>query len=154
MIRQDDILLNNMSDLPFEEYGCALFDVQYLSVMYGENTFKREHFISECENWLRSKVIDKETTILKWDRLLQDSGLPYKLVFEDGTHKLHSMRELQSGELQLLYLYNPQTGFHHFVVGDEGDHIMYDSLGESETAKAYRKGKAYVESRRVFRRIK
>lgn len=153
MIRQDDVLLNSMSELPFEEFGCALFDIQYLSVMHGTNTFKREHFILECENWLKAGVIDDETAILNWDRLCQDSGFPYQLVFEDGTHKLHPMRELREDELQLLYLYNPDTGYHHFVVADEYDHIMYDSLGESETVRAYKKGKAHIESRRVFRRV-
>jgi len=154
MIRQDDVLLNSMSDLPFKEFGCALFDIQYLSVMYGDNTFKREHFLMECENWLKSGVIDKETTILNWNRLCQDSGLPYRLVFENRTHKLHRLRKLQEDELQLLYLYNPETKFHHFVVADKDDKVVYDSLGNSVTVQAYKKGIAYIKSRRVLRRIK
>jgi len=153
MIRQDDVLLNNMSELPFEEFGCALFDIQYLAVMHGTNTFKRDNFLLECENWIKAGVIGKETQILNWNKLCQDSGLPYRLVFEDKTHKLHSLRKLEENELQILYLYNPETGFHHFVVGDENDNITYDSLGESVTGKAYKKGVAYIESRRVFRRI-
>lgn len=154
MIRQDDVLLNNMSELPFKEFGCALLDIQYLAVMNGTNTFKREHFLLECDNWLKAGVISLETAVLNWDRLCQDSGLPYRLVFEKGTHKLHSLRKLEENELQLLYLYNRETGFHHFVVADENDNITYDSLGESVTGAAYKKGIAIIESRRVFRRIK
>lgn len=153
MIRQDDVLLKSMSDLPFEEFGCALFDIQYLAVMHGDNTFLRNHFITSCENWVRSKVIDDETTILNWNQLCQDSGLPYRLVFEHGTHKLSPLRKLEENELQLLYLYNPETGYHHFVCADENDNITYDSLGVSITAKAYKRGVAVIESRRVLRKI-
>lgn len=154
MVRQDDVLLNNMSELPFKEYGCAIFDIQYLSVMHGTNTFKREHFLLECENWIKAGIILKNTKIMDWNKLCQESGLPYRLVFENGTHKLHSLRKLEENEVQLLYLYNPETKLHHFVVADEDDHITYDSLGESVTGKAYRCGTASIESRRVFRRIK
>jgi len=154
MIRQDDILLNNMSEIPFEEYGCALFDIQYLAVMYGTNTFKREHFIMECDNWIKAGTILPNTKIMNWDRLCQDSGLPYRLVIENRTHKLHALRKLQEDELQLLYLYNPETGKHHFVVADENDNVTYDSLGNSVTVQAYKRGVAFIESRRVFRRIK
>lgn len=154
MIRQDDVLLNSMSEIPFADFACAVFDVQYLAVMYGTNTFKREHFVMECKNWIKSGVLLKNTEIRDWNRLCQDSGLPYRLVFEDRTHKLPASRKLQEGELQLLYLFNPETGLHHFVVADEGDNITYDSLGNSVTAQAYKRGVGHIESRRVFRRIK
>lgn len=153
MIRQDDVLLNNMCDFPFEDYGCALFDMKYLSVMHGQGIFQRTSFIEDCFNWEKAGVIDNETTILNWDRLAQDMGLPYRLVFENGTHKLDPLRKLKDNEIQLLYLFNPETGFHHFVVGDEYDHIIYDSLGESVTGESYKCGTGYIESRRVFRRI-
>ena len=153
MIRQDDIELNNMSEIPFEEYGCALFDIQYLSVMHGINVFKRANFLYECEQWIKSGIILKNTKIMNWDRLCQDSGLPYRLVFENKTHKLHPLRKLGDNELQLLYLFNPETGLHHFVVANKYDQVVYDSLGESVTVAAYERGVAYIESRRVFRRI-
>ena len=154
MIRQDDVLLNSISELPFEDCGCALFDIQYLAVMHGDNTFVRSHFVEMCDNWIMAKVLDHETAILNWDRIAQDSGLPYRLVFEDGIHKLNPLRKLKENELQLLYLYNPETKIHHFVVGDENDNVVYDSLGSSRTVEAYKRGVGYIESRRVFRRIR
>ena len=153
MIRQDDILLYAMSELPFKKYGCALFDMEYLSVMHGTGIFRRSTFVKDCEKLVDAKIIDKETAILNWDKLCGYLGLHYRLVFEDGTHKLHSMRMLKENELQLLYLYNRSTGYHHLVCADRNDNITYDSLGESVTGEAYQHGKAFIESRRVFRKI-
>jgi len=153
MIRQDDVLLNTMSEFPFDKFGCAVMDIQYLSVMHGSNIFTRAHFIDDCENWVKAGVMLPDTSIQNWDKMMQDSGLPYRMVFEHGTHKLDPLRKLEENELQLLFLFNPETGFHHFVVGDHGDNIVYDSLGESVTGKAYKEGIAFIESRRVFRRI-
>ena len=154
MIRQDDVLLNSISDYPFEKYGCAVMDIQNLSVMHGRGVFTRAHFIIDCDNWVKAKVMWKDTEIRNWDKMLQDSGLPYRMVFEHGTHKLNPLRKLQDNEIQMLYLYNPETGFHHFVCADAEDNITYDSLGVSVTGAAYRRGVAVIESRRVFRRIK
>jgi hypothetical protein len=151
MIRQDDVILNSKSNIPFREYGCAVFCIQYLAVMYDNKTFTREQFLIDSERWIREGIMRNDTFVLDWNRLAKGSGLNKKLVFEKGTHILPANRKLKTGEVQLLYLYNPETGYHHFVVGDENDNMMYDSLGLSSTVKAYKKGVAYISSKRVFR---
>lgn len=153
MVRQDDEILNRLSKRPLKEYGCALFDILYLAVMYGSYSFTRQGFLNDVENWVRSGVLDKNMTVLDWDRLASDAGLPYRIVIENGTHKLPKERKLKSNELQILYLHNPKTGFSHFVVGTEDNNIAYDSLGESVTGKAFKEGTGYIKSKRVLRRI-
>lgn len=149
MFKQTDRQLNN-SPFKFAEFGCGLFDIVYLSAMFGKYIFSRRKFLMDCISWLDMKIIDEDTFINNWDRLASASSLGYRLVIENGTHKLPASRKLKPGELQLLYLYNPETGYRHFVVADENDNITYDSLGDSVTGKAYRRGVAYIESRRVF----
>jgi len=153
MIRQDGKHLKNVSKLPFKVYACALFDIIYYAVMHGNYQFDYTTFLEDVDAWINAGVLDKELTILSWDRLCRDAGLPYRLVIEGGTHKLPASRVLQEGELQILYLYNPSTNLHHFVCANFKDDITYDSLGESVTGKAYKDGHGIIASRRVFRKI-
>jgi len=161
MIRQDDVLLNTMSELPFKEYGCALMDIAYHAIMFPteremENglgyTFKRESFVSDCNKWVNSGALSLDLFVT-WDRIAQDLGLPYRLVKEKGTHVLPVGRVLRDGELQIVQLYNPDTGKAHFVVMNKHDQVTYDSLGKSVTVAAYEKNIAYIKDRRIFRRI-
>ena len=154
MINQNDKKLNRLSSLPFAEYACALFDIIYYGEKYGKYTFELHPFLNDVDNWIKAGTVDLELTIMNWDKLCADIGLPYKLVFENKTHKLPSSRKLKKDEIQLLYLFNPTTGYHHFVCADGNDEILFDSLGNSVTGRAYNKGTGYIETRRVFRRVK
>ena len=151
MIFQTDIELNK-SVFQFDAGGCALFCVVHKAVEEGTYTFEREQFVKDCMHLRFIKVLSTDCTILNWDRLLKYFYLPFELVFNDGTHKINPDWELEEDEFQLLYLYNPQTGYHHFVEGDHNDNIRYDSLPYSVTSDAYRMGIGHIESKRVFRR--
>ncbi len=119
----------------------------------GDNVFERDNFLKSCDKWIKEKIIDKETAILSWNKLCEELRLPYRIVVESGTHKLPPTRKLKPNELQLLYLYNPETGLHHFVIGNEADSVVYDSYGESKTVRAYNIGVGYIESKRVFKKV-
>lgn len=153
MIRQDDEVLNKLSDLPFKDYGCALFDLTYYGVMYGSYVFERGVFLTDCKEWEGSTYITSSTSIASWNGMCSAVNLPYRIVIENGTHKLPADRQCRDDELQLLYLYNPDTGLNHFVCADRDDNITYDSLGDSLTGKAYKDGVGYIESKRVLRHV-
>lgn len=162
MVRQDDILLNAMTDMPYTEYGCALMCEAYHAVMWPTSDeadkglgyhFTRANFVSDCTTWQRSGALSKELDV-SWDRIAHDMGFPYRIVRENGTHILPKSRTLKEGELQIVLLRNPETSYGHFVVMNKYDQIMYDPLGMSVTQQAFNRGVAYIESRRIFRRIK
>ncbi len=162
MIRQDDCLLNSMSDLPFKEFGCAVMDVVYHGVMWPTEkeaedgkgyTLKRDTFLEDCNQWRKSGALSFELDVT-WNKIAQDIGLPYRLVFENGTHKLPPTRKLRHDEIQIVLLHNPETKKGHFVVMNKYDEVTYDSLGQSITVQAYEKGIAFIKERRIFRRIK
>jgi len=155
MIRQDDKVLNSVSYLPFEEFACAIFDIAYYGVIHGKYVFERSLFLRDIQRLISDGILDRrELDILNWDKVCKKFKLPYRLVIENGTHKLPADRELQDNELQLLYLFNPATGYHHFVCGNKYNQITLDSLGNSSvTSKAYEDGTGYIESKRVLRRI-
>jgi len=162
MIRQDDTLLNAMSDLPFKEYGCALMCEIYLGVMWASERemsqgkgydFQRETFIADCDNWRSSGALSKELDV-NWNKVARDIGLPYRIVIEKGTHRLPPERHLKDKEFQVVLLRNPATGLGHFVVMNKYDQVVYDPLGKSVTVLSYEYDMAFIESRRIFRRIK
>lgn len=161
MIRQDDVLLNNMSTHPYKEGGCALMCEIFLGVIWPSPeeyeaglgyTFDRKRFVDDCDNWTKSGALTRDL-VVSWNKIAQDIGLPYRIVREGGTHVLPPSRRLQKGELQIALIYNPRTKYRHFVVMNEDDKIVYDPLGMSVTQQDYAAGIAYIESRRVFRRV-
>lgn len=161
MIRQDDYLLNSCSDLPFKEFGCAIMDMIYHGVMWPtekevENgkgyIMKRDKFLEDCNHWRKSGALDPDL-VVTWDKIAADIGLPFRLVFENGTHKLPPTRKLREDEIQIVLLYNPDTKKGHFVVMNQFDEVTYDSLGQSITVGAYDKHRAFIKERRIFRRL-
>lgn len=155
MILQTDVLLNKDSAFTFDESGCALFDLTEWAVKKGYYTFSREVFYNDCLQWKKMGIIDYECTVLSWDLLAKELNLPYRIVIEevDGqiTHKLQ--RQPREDEIQLLRLFNPYSGYKHFVNADNRDNVTYDPLGESKTAEAYYERKGTIVSRRILRRI-
>jgi len=152
MILQTDEWLNR-HEFQYGKGGCALFTMAHFSIVEGKYTFDRESFLKDCRNLHSAGILWRDCTIRNWDRLAQNIGLPFRIVIENGTHILPPDRPLKEDEVQLLYLYNPQTNLHHFVEGDRNDCIGFDPLGFSVTSEAYRLGHGYIESKRILRRI-
>ena len=151
MILQSDPWLRENSKLTFEASGCALLAIVEKAVIKGRYNFKHESFLDTCRKLYEEDIIDDECTVLGWNSVLKYIGMgDYEIVIEDETHLLH--RSILPGEFQLLRLYNPETGFRHFVGADQFDNVTYDSLGESKTVEAYRNGRAMIASRRIFRK--
>lgn len=152
MILQSDSFLNYNSDIQFKDKGCALFCITEWAVKKGYYVFEREKYLYSCEDWKTRGIIDNECTVLNWNLLCKELNLPYEIVIENGTHKL--IRPPLPNEIQIMYLKHLELGYKHFVNGDNRDNVIYDPLGESNTAKAYYEHKGILIGRRIFRRVK
>ena len=151
MILQQDKILNDMGGFKFKKFGCALFCLTEYAVRKQYYVFDRDTFYRDCIKWESMGIIDYDCTVLSWDLLCKELGLPYRIVIENGTHKLE--RQPESDEIQVLRLNNPYTGFKHFVNADNRDNVTYDPLGESNTAMAYYERQGTIQSRRILRSI-
>ncbi|NNM54815.1 MAG: hypothetical protein HKM05_08850 [Spirochaetales bacterium] len=150
MIYQDDPDFTSTED----HFGCCLFSTAYLAL---KATGALDQFITDnMKSWLATdeanQVIGADDYLENPQAWLDTVAGPGKLVYLDTV--LPADYVPQQCEFVVDYIYNPDTKFHHFVVGwQPGGDCEYDPLNSDNGHGSYTAHgpKTYIESRRGFK---
>ena len=61
--------------------------------------------------------------------------------------KVEKTTTFKKGDIVIAYYFNPATGLHHFVLFNNDNKLVWDSLGQSNTVR-----NGFIESYRIFTR--
>jgi len=61
--------------------------------------------------------------------------------------KVEKLTSFKKGDIVIAYYFNPTTGLHHFVLFNNDNKLIWDSLGQSNTVR-----NGFIESYRIFTR--
>lgn len=125
MIRQDNIELNTISELPFEEYACKLFCCFYFSEQIINTYYDPETVIDKTLALLNKGYIDCELALYGTENTKM--ALRYLQVPVKAVKTASASYKCKENELEILKLEKP--GYMHFVPGDGKGHYTWDSLG-------------------------
>lgn len=131
MIGQADHVLNRA--IPWlEDEGCAIMDIFFAGWFYAGIEVSRPTIVEKVGTWKIRGWINSQNEIQNWGKILRNLGLHVEYL----GHQPRNYSNPAGAFFTFAKMFNPQTGYHHFVV-NEGDDILYDSLGERKVRKQY-----------------
>ena len=123
------------------KYGCYMFCLLKIA--------KQEHnYLYYYNRFLEKGWIDRECTVLNPVAIMNDlTGTRFNVL---KSTKFDSKASFTVG-----YWYNPNTKFHHFVLHDGNNKVIYDSYGMNDdgTPMSNTVRNGYIESYRLYYKV-
>lgn len=128
----NDIALQNKLE-KIGKYGCY-----FLSLLKAFN--RTADFLELYDRYIAKGWMDSDCYIKKPILIVADLSGYDKWNVEKPT-------SFKKGDIVIAYYFNPATGLHHFVLFDNDNKLVWDSLGQSNTVR-----NGFIESYRIFTR--